>query len=101
MLRENLEPSTSVSAPRTTAAPDVSVQFDPALMESVVTRALAAGSAGPAGFTSDAFHAEADRIYRSDDPSRKSALFRELFGRWFGRGQFDRPVRDALAEMPA
>jgi hypothetical protein len=75
-------------------------QFDPSLMESVVTRALTAGSPGPAGFNRTVFHVEADPLYACDDPDQRAAGFRELFSRWFYRGQFDRPFADALAELP-
>ena len=76
------------------------IKFDPALMEAVVTRALAARVLFPAEFTERDFHAEADPLYRIKNPDQRAARFRELFARWFSRGQFDRPFADALAELP-
>jgi hypothetical protein len=76
------------------------LQFDPSLMESVVTRALTAGVPGPAGFDQSAFHSEADLLYGCADGDQRAANFRELFARWFYRGQFDHPFADALAELP-
>lgn len=75
------------------------LQFDPSLMESVVTRALTAGALGPVGFNPSAFHAEADPLYANTEADERAARFRELFSRWFYRGQFDRPFADALAEL--
>jgi hypothetical protein len=75
-------------------------QFDPSLMEAVVTRSLSASMPGPAGFHLSAFHAEADPLYACKDPEQRAMRFRELFSRWFYRGQFDRPFADALAELP-
>jgi len=81
-------------------AENTRLQLEPGLMEAVVTRALAQRIAGPASFTEHAFHAEADSIYGLKNEAQRSARFQELFARWFRRGQFDQPFRDALAELP-
>jgi hypothetical protein len=69
-------------------------------MEAVVTRALSGSAVGQAGFTLVGFHHEADSLYAVKDAKHRAEQFRELFRRWFYRGQFDRPFSDALAELP-
>jgi hypothetical protein len=76
------------------------IEFDPALMESVVTRAITNNLLGPAGFDAKSFHAESDPLYRVAELNQRAAQFRGLYARWFRRGQFDVPFADALAELP-
>jgi hypothetical protein len=86
----------SANAAGTTAS---AIDFDPALMESVVTRAITNNLSGPAGFDAKSFHAESDPLYRVADLHQRAAQFRGLYARWFRRGQFDVPFADALAEL--
>jgi hypothetical protein len=90
-------------APQPHAAPGreaPSLEFDPALMETVVMRAITNQLPGPAGFDAKSFHRESDPLYRIADLGERAAQFRDLFARWFRRGQFDVPFADALAELP-
>ena len=84
---------------RSVDAAKVAIQYDPSLMESVVTRALAAGGPAAAGFTSEAFHAQADPLYRVCDVGERSGRFHRLFADWFRRGGFDQPIAEALDEF--
>jgi hypothetical protein len=104
----NLPPASQGSAgwkpspqpPDATGPVAPTIEFDPALMESVVTRAITNNITGPAGFDAKSFHAESDPLYRIADLGQRAAQFRSLFARWFRRGQFDVPFADALAELP-
>ncbi len=100
------------------SGPDI--QFEPALMEAVVTRALAdykyvqqlcSRLAQTSDSSNDAdneqatfdvatYHAEAESIYQIRPVEQRAARFRELYKRWFYLGQFNALVADAFVELP-
>lgn len=85
---------------QTDAGGKPAIQYDPSLMEAVVARALASAWPAPADFTSEAFHVQADPLYRLREADGRPARFRQLFAGWFRRGGFDRAIVDALDEFP-
>lgn len=76
------------------------VEFEPALMEAVVARALASDGPLPPGFDQAGFHREADPLYAARTAGEQTAKFRQLYARWFCQGEFDRPFAAALEELP-
>jgi hypothetical protein len=70
------------------------VELQPALVEEVVLRAVAAGP------DERAFRRARDRLYRLPEGDARESAFWELHAQWFVQRALEQPIHTALAELP-
>lgn len=76
------------------APPPFSIEYEPRLCEEAVLAALRGHPAEAA------FRASRDALYATDEPEEREERFRALHAAWFERLRLDRPLVEAIDELP-